>query len=48
MVPPNTVIGEDPAADAERFYRSPEGVVVVNRSMLGQERQYLPHLVSTV
>jgi glucose-1-phosphate adenylyltransferase len=45
VVPPNTIIGEDPAADEERFYRSPGGVVVVNRSMLGQERQYLPHMM---
>ncbi len=41
-VPPDTVIGEDPKRDAERFHRTDEGVVVVNREMLGQSRRYLP------
>jgi len=39
-VPAGTVIGEDPAADERRFYRTASGVVVVNRLMLGQEREY--------
>jgi len=41
-VPDGSVIGQDPAADSERFYRSEQGVVVINRGMLGQERQYQP------
>ncbi len=42
QVPAGTVIGEDPEEDARRFHRTPEGVVVVNREMLGQGREYLP------
>ena len=41
-VPDGTVIGENAKLDADRFYRSEQGVVVVNRGMLGQQRQYLP------
>lgn len=37
MIPPNTVIGEDPEQDAERFYVSPGGIVLVTPEMLGQE-----------
>jgi glucose-1-phosphate adenylyltransferase len=33
-IPAGTVIGEDPAADARRFYRSEGGVVLVTRDML--------------
>jgi glucose-1-phosphate adenylyltransferase len=36
-LPDGTVIGEDPEADAERFYVSPNGVVLVTPEMLGQE-----------
>jgi len=36
-IPDGTVIGEDPKTDAERFYVSPGGVVLVTASMLGQE-----------
>jgi len=39
-LPPGTVIGEDPEADARRFHVTPDGVVVVNREMLGQPREY--------
>ncbi|MEJ2395133.1 MAG: glucose-1-phosphate adenylyltransferase [Candidatus Thiodiazotropha sp.] len=35
-IPEGTVIGEDPAADAERFYVSEQGVVLVTPEMLGQ------------
>jgi glucose-1-phosphate adenylyltransferase len=42
-LPAGTVIGEDPKADAERFHVTPAGVVVVNRAMLGQPREYKPH-----
>jgi glucose-1-phosphate adenylyltransferase len=41
QLPPETVIGEDPAADAERFYISEEGVVLVTPEMLGQEPHYV-------
>ena len=41
-VPAGTVIGEDPEEDALRFHRTPGGVVVVNRVMLGQEHRYIP------
>jgi glucose-1-phosphate adenylyltransferase len=45
QVPPGTVIGADPAKDAERFEVTPGGVVVVNREMLGQGVQYMPGVV---
>jgi glucose-1-phosphate adenylyltransferase len=38
----DTCIGEDPAADAQRFYRTESGIVVVNSEMLGQEQRHLP------
>ena len=41
-VPAGTVIGEDAEEDARRFHRTSKGVVVVNRDMLGQAREYLP------
>ncbi|MFO1371670.1 MAG: glucose-1-phosphate adenylyltransferase [Candidatus Competibacteraceae bacterium] len=37
VIPPGTVIGEDPEEDARRFYRTEKGVVLVTREMLGQE-----------
>ncbi len=40
-IPSGTVIGEDPKADAERFYVSEEGVVLVVPEMLGQELHYV-------
>jgi len=36
-LPDDIVIGEDPVADSERFYVSPNGVVLVTPEMLGQE-----------
>ncbi|HAJ93064.1 MAG TPA: glucose-1-phosphate adenylyltransferase [Gammaproteobacteria bacterium] len=36
-LPDGTVIGEDPEQDAERFYVSPGGVVLVTPEMLGQQ-----------
>ncbi|MDH3901130.1 MAG: glucose-1-phosphate adenylyltransferase, partial [Gammaproteobacteria bacterium] len=36
-IPEGTVIGEDPVVDAERFYVTPAGVVLVSPEMLGQE-----------
>jgi glucose-1-phosphate adenylyltransferase len=41
-VPEGTVIGDDPAMDAERFEVSEGGVTVVNRVMLGQGSHYMP------
>jgi glucose-1-phosphate adenylyltransferase len=40
IVPPHTVIGEDSTKDAERFYVSPQGVVLVTPDMLGQQLHY--------
>ncbi len=42
ILPPGMIIGEDPETDAKRFHITDEGVVVVNRDMLGQERRYQP------
>lgn len=37
IIPPNTIIGEDPVADAERFYVEPaSGIVLVTPDMFGQ------------
>jgi len=33
-IPPGTVIGEDPLADAKRFERSASGITLVTREML--------------
>ena len=41
-VPEGTVIGEDPAGDAERFLITPGGVTVADREMFGQRVQYMP------
>ncbi len=40
-IPEGTVIGEDPAADAERFYVSEGGIVLVTPEMLGQVLHYV-------
>ncbi len=39
-VPPNTVIGEDPEHDAQRFTVSEGGVVVVTRAAFEQRDEY--------
>ncbi len=36
VIPENTVIGEDPAEDARRFYVSEQGITLVTPDMLGQ------------
>lgn len=36
-IPPGTVIGEDPVADAKRFRVTEKGIVLVTAGMLGQE-----------
>jgi glucose-1-phosphate adenylyltransferase len=41
VLPDGIVIGEDPLADAERFYVSPGGVVLVTPEMLGQELHFV-------
>jgi glucose-1-phosphate adenylyltransferase len=41
VLPDGLVIGEDPLADAERFYVSPAGVVLVTPEMLGQEFHFV-------
>lgn len=35
-IPPGTIIGEDSAADSERFRVTPKGIVLVTAKMLGQ------------
>jgi glucose-1-phosphate adenylyltransferase len=40
-IPPDTVIGEDPVADAGRFHISSGGVVLVTPEMLGQELHHV-------
>ena len=40
IIPPGTVIGEDAEEDAQHFYRTERGVVLVTREMLGQEAHY--------
>jgi len=42
IVPSDTIIGHDRAADERRFHVTEEGIVVVNREMLGQGRHYQP------
>lgn len=41
VIPPGTVIGEDAEEDIRHFYRTEQGVVLVTREMLGQERQHI-------
>jgi glucose-1-phosphate adenylyltransferase len=41
QIPDNTVIGEDPAADAKRFTVTPNGVILVTPNMLGQLTNYV-------
>jgi glucose-1-phosphate adenylyltransferase len=41
VLPPGTVIGEDPEADADRFELSSGGVVLVTPEMLGQVLPYV-------
>jgi glucose-1-phosphate adenylyltransferase len=43
-LPPGTVVGEDPAADRERFHVTPRGIVLVSPTMLGQEYDFEPPL----
>jgi glucose-1-phosphate adenylyltransferase len=42
IVPPGTVVGENPEEDAKRFHLTEGRIVVINREMLGQERRYQP------
>jgi len=45
QVPEGLVIGEDPALDAERYVITEDGIVVVNRRLLGQADRYIPGVV---
>ncbi|MEC8080195.1 MAG: glucose-1-phosphate adenylyltransferase [Pseudomonadota bacterium] len=38
-IPPNTIIGEDPVADAKRFYRNDDGIVLVTQEMIDKLEQ---------
>jgi glucose-1-phosphate adenylyltransferase len=40
-IPPDTIIGEDREADAEKYHVSAGGVVLVTADMLGQEIHYV-------
>ena len=40
-IPPNTEIGFDHSADADRYYVSPKGTVLVCPEMLGQELHFV-------
>ena len=42
VVPPGSVIGFDLKADAEKFDVTREGIVLINRQMLGQGIRYNP------
>jgi glucose-1-phosphate adenylyltransferase len=35
-IPEGTIIGEDPELDAQRFYRTPNGVVLVTQEMFAK------------
>ncbi|MBI4694079.1 MAG: glucose-1-phosphate adenylyltransferase [Gammaproteobacteria bacterium] len=41
VIPPHTIIGQDPARDKERFFVSPGGVILVTPETLGQEHHLL-------
>jgi glucose-1-phosphate adenylyltransferase len=41
VIPPHTIIWQDPARDKERFFVSPGGVILVTPEALGQERHLL-------
>ncbi|MCB1764267.1 MAG: glucose-1-phosphate adenylyltransferase, partial [Gammaproteobacteria bacterium] len=41
QIPSGTVIGEDPEADAKRFYVSRGGIALVTPDMLGQVLNYV-------
>lgn len=34
VIPENTVIGENPEEDSQRFYRTEQGIVLVTKEML--------------
>ena len=41
QIPAGTVIGEDPAADAERFHVTEGGVALITPDMIGQDRHHV-------
>ncbi len=42
LVPDGTVVGKDSQIDRQRFHVSDDGIVVINRAMLGQGSTYKP------
>ena len=44
-VPPATVIGEDPEHDRQHYDVTEDGIVVVNRKLLGQGVSYIPGVI---
>lgn len=42
IVPPGTIVGSDTKSDAEKYFVTEGGVVVINRRMLGQGISYNP------
>jgi glucose-1-phosphate adenylyltransferase len=36
VIPEGMVVGEDPELDAQRFERTPDGVVLITREMLAK------------
>lgn len=47
-IPAGTIIGEDLDKDAKKYHVTPNGVVFVNREMLGQGHRFLPHTASQI
>jgi len=45
IVPEGTIIGEDTERDLARYPRTPEGVTILNRRLLGQGTYYIPGVV---
>jgi glucose-1-phosphate adenylyltransferase len=41
IIPAGLVVGEDPAEDARRFHRTPNGVTLVTPEMLGQQLHFV-------
>ena len=45
-IPAGTVIGENPDLDVKQYPSSEDGVIVVNRRLLGQGEKYFPGVIS--
>ena len=46
QIPAGTVIGESPDLDAKQYPSSEDGVIVVNRRLLGQGERYFPSVIT--